>query len=121
MKKVQDEWEWEWDQMVKGIDWDDIYDNRDVKGHDDWDWDVKVEKPKKVAHKKVPKVKTDHGYKGICGHNFGVPAGQTFWCDDREENLRTHCVVVSAQEYKCCADTDGCYEQDDMKTWRLHH
>ena len=97
-----------WDEKVKSAWWDNVEKKPSKKNH-------------KKAVKKQNKVAAEHGLKGTCGTNFGLPVGDTFWCDDNQLGLRTHCVVVSSYEYRCCVDTDGCDDQDDMRPWIFHH
>ena len=63
-------------------------------------------------------VKIERGYAGTCGTRYPFANGDTYWCDDYSLGLRTHCVVISSNLHLCCIDTDGCYDQDDMKQWR---
>jgi hypothetical protein len=64
-------------------------------------------------------VRLERGYAGVCGVRYNFPVGDTYWCDDTQLNLRTHCVVQSANLHLCCVDTDGCQDLDDMKEWRF--
>jgi hypothetical protein len=63
-------------------------------------------------------VKIERGYAGVCGIQYNFPVGDTYWCDDRQLGLRTHCVVQSSRLHLCCIETDGCDDLDDMKAWR---
>lgn len=61
----------------------------------------------------------NHGFKGICGRKYDVPVGEAFWCEDRQEGLRTNCVVVDKYKYMCCVSKYGCDDERDFKTWRF--
>lgn len=81
---------------------------REVSNHehvDDVDIDVQKENLR------------DHGFKGLCGKKVNVPTFHTFWCDDKQINLRTNCVLIKASEYKCCTKKNGCEDEKDFKTW----
>ena len=64
-------------------------------------------------------VKIERGYAGVCGTRYAYNVGDTYWCDDRQYGLRTHCQVVSSTLHMCCVDTDGCNDLDDMRLWRF--
>ena len=64
-------------------------------------------------------VKIERGYAGVCGVQYPYNVGDTYWCDDRQFGLRTHCQVVSNTLHLCCVDTDGCTDLDDMRQWRF--
>jgi hypothetical protein len=64
-------------------------------------------------------VKIERGYAGVCGVKYPYNVGDTYWCDDRQLGLRTHCQVVSSTLHLCCVDTDGCDDVDDMRAWRF--
>ena len=65
------------------------------------------------------KVKIDRGYAGDCGVRYPYNVGDTYWCDDRDYNLRTHCQVASSTLHLCCVELDGCDDLDDMRAWRF--
>jgi hypothetical protein len=64
-------------------------------------------------------VKIERGYAGVCGVKYAFNVGDTYWCDDRQYGLRTHCQVMSSKLHLCCVDTDGCDDWDDMRPWRF--
>jgi hypothetical protein len=110
---------------VRGIsDYDSAWDfNYDVKVRDFYDDDDIYEND--YDTKQVRDFYDDledlinHGFKGVCGRKYDVPVGEAFWCDDRQEGLRTNCVVVSKYQYKCCVSKYGCDDERDFKTWRF--
>ncbi len=83
-------------------------------------WKSETKQVKGNVYDELIKAAVDHGFMGACGKNFSdVPKGDTFWCDDRQEGLRTNCIAVSAHEYLCCTDKNGCDDKDDFKVWRV--
>lgn len=73
------------------------------------------------AQRAQPKVQADHAdLQGTCGTNFNMPVGDTFWCLDERLNANTHCVQVSTYEYQCCVNTNGCYDDDDMRSYSFY-
>ena len=64
-------------------------------------------------------VKIERGFAGNCGTRYAFNVGDTYWCDDHQYGLRTHCQVVSSALHLCCVDTDGCNDLDDMRPWRF--
>lgn len=99
-------WDFNYDVKVRDFyDDDDVYDNDyDIKARDYYD-DLDD----------LP----SHGFKGVCGRRYDVPVGETFWCDDRQEGLRTNCVVTDKYKYMCCVSKYGCDDERDFKTWRF--
>jgi len=64
-------------------------------------------------------VKMERGYAGVCGVQYRFAVGDTYWCDDRQYGMRTHCTVASANLHLCCVEYDGCDDADDMRAWRF--
>jgi hypothetical protein len=129
--KYDDDWDHDWD-VRDYDDWDHDWDVRDyddwdhdwdVRDYDDWDhdWDVQSRDYRRSVsrHDRDLIVKIERGYAGVCGVKYNFPVGDTYWCDDRQLGLRTHCQVISSTLHMCCVDTDGCDEVDDMKYWRF--
>ena len=64
-------------------------------------------------------VKLERGYAGVCGVKYNFAVGDTYWCDDRQYGMRTHCTVASPNLHLCCVEYDGCDDADDMRAWRF--
>ena len=60
---------------------------------------------------------SSHGIEGPCGRRVFYPQGDTFWCEDLEAQLLTHCLVVSQDRYECCGSASGCADGENIRLW----
>ena len=90
----------------EGVEEADVDDNQDIT-----DRDIEV---------MLKNVYAEQGFLGDCGIDYkSLAVGDTYWCQDKQLNMRVACEKTTTNLHLCCVERDGCDDLDDMKAWRF--
>ena len=90
----------------EGVEEADVDDNQDIT-----DRDIEV---------MLKNVYAEQGFLGDCGTDYkSLAVGDTYWCQDKQLNMRVACEKTTTNLHLCCVERDGCDDLDDMKAWRF--